>query len=96
MVIKALLQKTSQAFSEKTNRYVAQQSFKVYQAGNPDLPPRAFQIVFEEIRLNNLKLLEQIIPIYDTFFTLKELRNISNFYNTKVARKMIIHCSSDF
>jgi len=87
MVIKALLVRTAPEFSEKHNRNAAQRIFEVIQAFNPNSPPRAFQIVLEEVRLDNRKLLEQVIPIYDKFFTLKELRSISDFSNTKVSRK---------
>ncbi|MBW2564972.1 MAG: DUF2059 domain-containing protein, partial [Deltaproteobacteria bacterium] len=85
-VIKAMLLRTPQ-FSEKQNRNVAQRMIDVYKAGNPNLSPRAFQIALEEVRLNNRKLLEQLIPIYDKFFTLKELRSMSNFSNSKVSHK---------
>ncbi len=85
-VIKALLLRTPQ-FSEQYNRNQAQRMIDVYQAVNPNLSPRAFQIVLEEVRLNNHKLLEQLIPIYNKFFTLKELRGISDFSNSKVSRK---------
>ena len=85
-VIKAMLLRTPQ-FSEQYNRNIAQRMIDVYQAVNPNLSPRAFQIVLEEVRLNNHKLLEQLIPIYNKFFTLKELRSISDFSNSKVSRK---------
>ena len=85
-VIKAMLLRTPQ-FSEQYNRNQAQRMIDVYQAVNPNLSPRAFQIVLEEVRLNNHKLLEQLIPIYNKFFTLKELRSISDFSNSKVSRK---------
>ena len=85
-VIKAMLLRTPQ-FSEQYNRNQAQRMIDVYQAVNPNLSPRAFQIVLEEVRLNNHKLLEQLIPIYNKFFTLKELRSISDFSNTKVSHK---------
>ncbi|MBT8356398.1 MAG: DUF2059 domain-containing protein [Desulfobacterales bacterium] len=85
-IIKASLLRSPQ-FSEKHNRNIAQRMIDVYKAGNPNLSPRAFQIVIEEVRKNNRKLLEQIIPIYDKFFTLKELRNISAFSNSKVSHK---------
>ncbi|MBW1970996.1 MAG: DUF2059 domain-containing protein, partial [Deltaproteobacteria bacterium] len=86
-VIKAMLLRTPQ-FSEQYNRNQAQRMIDVYQAVNPNLSPRAFQIVLEEVRLNNHKLLEQLILIYNKFFTLKELRSISDFSNSKVSRKM--------
>ena len=85
-VIKTMLLRTPQ-FSEQYNRNQAQRMIDVYQAVNPNLSPRAFQIVLEEVRLNNHKLLEQLIPIYNKFFTLKELRSISDFSNSKVNRK---------
>jgi hypothetical protein len=84
--IKTSLLKLPQ-FSEKHNRNVAQRMIDVYKAGNPNLSPRAFQITLEEVRRDNRKLLEQIIPIYDKFFTLEELRSISAFSNSKVNRK---------
>ena len=86
MVIKTLLLRTPQ-FSEQFNRNQAQRMIDVYLAVNPNLSPRAFQIVLEEVRSDNRKLLEQVILIYDRFFTLKELRSISDFNSTKVSRK---------
>ena len=74
-------------FSEQYNRNQAQRMIDVYQAVNPNLSPRAFQIVLEEVRLNSRKLLEKLIPIYNKYFTLKELRSISDFSNSKVSRK---------
>lgn len=86
MVIKGLLLKDP-LFSEQYNRNRAQRMIDVYKAGNPNLSPRASQIVLEEVRSDNRKLLEQLILIYDKFFTLKELRSISAFSNSKVSHK---------
>ena len=88
-VIRNLILNTSPSFSDQRIHYVAQQAYNVYLAVNPDLPPRAYQIVFEETKRDYMRLLDQIIPVYERYFTLPELRSIAAFYDTEVGRKMI-------
>ena len=73
-----------------------QQMIQALQNARPDIPKKAFQIVKEEV---DATVREEIFeketfyklmyPIYDKYFTLEELQQLSNFYNTKLGQKTI-------
>ena len=63
---------------------------------NPEIPPRAFTILEEEINavireemLEKGSLYDLIYPVYHNYLTLEDTRALLAFYNTPVGRKMI-------
>jgi hypothetical protein len=63
---------------------------------NPEIPPRAFTLLEEEINavireemLEKGSLYELIYPIYHKYLTLEDTRELIAFYNTPVGRKII-------
>jgi len=63
---------------------------------NPEIPPRAFTILEEEINavireemLEKGSLYELIYPVYHKYLTLEDTRALLAFYNTPVGRKTI-------
>jgi len=63
---------------------------------NPEIPPRAYTIMEEEINavirkemLEKDSLYELIYPVYHKYLTLEDTRALIAFYNTPVGRKTI-------
>lgn len=63
---------------------------------NPEIPPRAFTILEEEINavireemLEKDSLYDLIYPVYHKYLTLEDTRALLAFYNTPVGRKTI-------
>ena len=63
---------------------------------NPEIPPRAFTILEEEINavireemLEKGSLYELIYPVYHKYLTLEDTRALIAFYQTPVGRKVI-------
>jgi hypothetical protein len=63
------------------------------QAANPDLPPRAFDIVKEEVtklmQQRVSSLLDVLVPIYQENFTHEEIKGLVQFYTTPLGKKVI-------
>lgn len=82
----------SQMFS---NAFVEQMSAALVRA-RPDIDPRAFEILREEVMLVMKEELEEkeslqelIYPIYNKYLTLQEARELIRFYRTPLGRKTI-------
>jgi len=95
--IKELLQVSGTAqMGELMGNAVAQQIVKVYKKTKPDINPRAFNIIEEEIIATfHEEIIEKesfnslFYPIYHKHLTLEELFEIIRFYKTTIGRKLI-------
>ncbi len=77
------------------NAFVEQMSAALVRA-RPDIDPRAFEILREEIQAvvreeleEKQSLQERIYPIYHKYLTLEETRALIRFYKTPLGRKTI-------
>ncbi len=77
------------------NAFIEQMSAALVRA-RPDINPRAFEILREEVmaimreELEEKESLQQLIyPIYNKYLTLQETRELIRFYKTPLGRKTI-------
>lgn len=72
---------------------MAQTMGQAMQQRNPNLPPRAIEIVREEMlsefRSRESELTEVYVDIYDRHFTLSEIRELIAFYETPIGVKSL-------
>jgi len=72
---------------------MAQQMSIMMREAEPNIPPRAFEIVNEVVgsflRDSQGDLIEEIIRIYAKYFTLQDIRGIIAFNRTPLGKKMI-------
>lgn len=95
--IKELMDMTGSAqIGEMFANAFLQQMTVALKSINPEIPPRAFTILEEEVNavireemLEKDSLYELIYPIYHNYLTLEDTRELIAFYNTPVGRKMI-------
>lgn len=72
------------------------QIFKTLRASRPEIPERAIGIMDRELMALFTEkmsapggLMEQVIPIYDRYFSHQEIRELLAFYQTPIGRKSI-------
>ncbi len=77
------------------NAFVIQMS-NVLRTTNPDIPPRAFTILEEEVNtiieeemIKKGNFYELIYPIYHKYFTLNDIKALIAFYKTPVGKKAV-------
>jgi hypothetical protein len=98
-LIDALLEQTGQsafAMGKQFSNFFTQEMTKVLKQSRPDIDPRAFDILEEEITavVNEEMSLEGgfmalIYPIYDTYFTHADLEKMIELNNTEFGKKII-------
>lgn len=66
---------------------VLDQMVQIMQKGNPDAPSE-FWVKFRTTA-NTHELLEQIIPVYDKYYSLDDLKQINAFYESPSGQRMI-------
>jgi hypothetical protein len=76
--------------------FISQQLFQVLKQSNPEIPDRAIIIMQEELSTIFSEkfstpggLIDQIIPIYDKYFTHQEILDLLTFYATPTGKKTI-------
>jgi hypothetical protein len=69
---------------------------QAYRAANPDMPERAAVVIEKEITAMlsekmNAKggFMDQVVPIYDKYFTHAEIKDLLGFYETPTGKKAI-------
>lgn len=98
-LIDKILEQTGQTaitVGEQFSGAFIQQMTIVLKAGNPDIDPRAFYIMEEEIKklvheelVINKAFFEMMYPIYDKHFTIEDLKKMIELNNTPFGKKMI-------
>lgn len=75
---------------------VTQQVFQMLKSSRPDIPERAMEVMnkeliglFSERMAAPGGLAEQIVPIYDKYFTHAEIKELLTFYQTPIGKKAI-------
>ena len=75
----------------------SKQIFNTLRASRPDIPERALAVLdreLVELFSENISvsggLMDQVIPIYDKYFTDQEIRELLAFYETPVGRKAVL------
>ena len=74
---------------------VSMQMSQTLRQSNPDVPPRAFAIIQEEVmavireELDSGSFENQIVPVYAKYFSLSEIEELLEFYRTPVGQKTI-------
>ncbi len=74
---------------------VSMQMSQALRQSNPDVPPRAFDIIQEEVmgviseELENGSFENQIVPVYAKYFSLDEVEELLAFYRTPIGQKTI-------
>lgn len=80
---------------EQMSQAMTQQMIQVLKQMRPDIPARAFDIAGEEVQSVVMEELasgdfqNNIIPIYDKYFTLSEINELLEFYATDIGKKTI-------
>jgi len=80
---------------EQMSQAMTQQMIQVLRRARPDIPARAFDIVGEEVQSTVMEELAKgdfnnnIIPLYDKYFTLAEIQQLLDFYETDIGKKTI-------
>ncbi|MCK5771482.1 DUF2059 domain-containing protein [Algiphilus sp.] len=96
-VIKELVRKTGAVqLGEMFSQMMTQQMAQALRQARPDVPPEAFQILEDEANavvreelLEGDSFYKLMYPIYDRYFTLGELEELSAFYDTEVGKKTV-------
>ena len=98
-LIDALLEQTGQsaaAFADQLGGVFVQQMMMFLRQSNPNLDPKAAQIIEEEVMslvrdelINNDDFYQQFYPIYDKYFSADDLQNMVDFNATPTGRKVI-------
>lgn len=75
---------------------ISQNLAKALKAARPDIPERVFTVINGELitlleeRMNAPGgMVDQMIPVYDKYFTHPEIRELLAFYQTNIGRKAI-------
>jgi hypothetical protein len=97
MAIKELLQVTGATqLGELMGNAVAQQMGQTWKQTKPDIDPRAFDIITDEIKaliheefVVKESLFPFLYPIYHKYLTLEETNELIRFYKTPIGRKAI-------
>ncbi len=95
--IKELLQVTGATqMGEMFGNAFAQQITQVWKTAKPDIDPKAFDIIQQEVEAimyEELVVKESLIPhmypIYHKYLTLEEIKGLIRFYKTPLGRKTI-------
>ncbi len=80
---------------EQMSLAMAQQMTQALRAARPDIPPRAFDIVNEEVRaaiqveMTNGSFEKLVTPLYHKYFTFNEIVELLAFYDTAIGKKTI-------
>lgn len=98
LLIDQLFEQTGQSASEMglllANNFI-QQISRAIQSSNPDIDPRVFKIIEEEVKITLMEMFEQkqyeklYYPIYDKHFSEYELKEMIAFNNTELGKKLI-------
>jgi hypothetical protein len=74
---------------------ISQQMAQTLRQTNPDIPPRAFEIIQQEVmtvigeELANGSFENQMVPVYAKYFTLQEVEELLAFYRTAIGQKTV-------
>ena len=74
---------------------ISQQMAQALRQTNPDIPPRAFEIIQQEVmtvigeELANGSFENQMVPVYAKYFTLQEVEELLAFYRTAIGQKTV-------
>ena len=75
------------------SKVMVEQMTDLLKQSNPEIPPRAFTILEEEvdaiIREELGAFVEMLYPIYHDHFTLSEVNGLISFYETPLGRKVV-------
>lgn len=96
--IKRLMEMTgSTNIAKQFAAAISQQMFRTLKAARPDIPDRALAIIDRELlvlfseRLSAPGgLVDEVIPVYDKYFSHAEIQELIAFYQTPVGRKAIL------
>jgi len=58
-----------------------------YQKAYPNTPAESWERMKK--KLNASELIEQIVPLYDKYYTLEDLRDINTFYESPAGQKIV-------
>ena len=96
--IKRLVDMTGSAnIAKQFAAVVSQQFFQTLKASKPEIPDRAITVMDRELMaLFSEKLaapgglIDQVIPVYDKYFTHQEIKELIAFYETPTGKKAIV------
>ncbi|TCG08834.1 hypothetical protein BZM27_09290 [Paraburkholderia steynii] len=76
---------------------LAKPVFANLKAARPDIPDRAYTVAENEIKVilsehisTSGGLLDQIVPVYDKYYTHQEIRELLAFYQSPIGKKVIL------
>lgn len=95
--IKQLMEITGSAnIAKQFSGMVSQQVFQMLKKNRPDIPAHSVDVMNKELLALFSErmavpggLLDQIIPIYDKYFTQSEIKELLAFYQTPIGKKAI-------
>ncbi|MEP5764967.1 MAG: DUF2059 domain-containing protein [Halieaceae bacterium] len=98
-LVERLLDQTGQSAATIGQQYAdlfIQQLTMILKQGNPNIDPRAFNILQEEVRtviqeefVNNSRLSDVMYPIYTAHFSTEDLQQMIAFNETRLGKKLI-------
>lgn len=98
-LIDKVLEQTGQssiATGQQFMNLFIQQITMALQANNPDIDPKAYKIVEQEIQaviseemIKNKALEKLMHPIYDKYYTTEDLKSMVELYNSPFGKKML-------
>lgn len=74
---------------------ISMQMTQTLRQTNPDIPPRAFDIIQQEVmtvigeEMENGSFEDQMVPVYARYFTLQEIEELLDFYRTAIGQKTV-------
>jgi hypothetical protein len=74
---------------------ISMQMTQTLRQTNPDIPPRAFDIIQQEVmtvigeELANGSFEDQMVPVYARYFNLQEVEELLAFYHTAIGQKTV-------
>ena len=81
------------SIGQQMGEAVSQQMILAFREQNPNIPPRAFEIikevVVETMNESSGDIIEPIVSLYEKYYSEKDIDAMVSFYNSPVGRKMI-------
>ena len=81
------------AIGQQMSDAIVTQMSQVLRGSRPDLPPRLFDILREEVNRvieeNLPNLMSKIIPVYHKYFTHQDIKGMLRFYQSPLGQKTI-------
>ncbi len=80
---------------EQFANMISMQMSQTLRQSNPDIPPRAFDIIQQEVmavigeELESGSFERLIVPVYAKYFNLEEVQELLAFYRTDIGRKTV-------